>query len=153
MPELRAITLPNNVTYNFVDGEARAHLVSHYTIGCVWNGDEAHGAIEGSADYGEIVNCLYNGGLPILFIESPTGEFIPGYPCMNDSAGIYQFVAFTTDGYILYTDFQGEQTETQCYVYKSRISIPDYGTVGQVLTKTASGYAWQSLPVYDGSVS
>lgn len=153
MPDLRAITLPNNVTYNLVDGDARAHLVSQYSMGCSWQGDDAQGEIVGSANYGEILNCLHNGGLPILYIESPTGEFIPGYPCMSDSAGIYQFVAFATDGYILYTAFEGDQTETQSYVYKSRISIPDYGTVGQVLTKTASGYAWQSLPVYDGGVS
>lgn len=32
-------------------------------------------------------------------------------------------------------------------------AVPSGGTAGQVLTKTASGYAWQSLPVYNGGVT
>ena len=32
-------------------------------------------------------------------------------------------------------------------------AVPSGGTTGQVLTKTSSGYSWQSLPVYDGGVS
>lgn len=31
--------------------------------------------------------------------------------------------------------------------------VPSSGQAGDVLTKTASGYEWQSLPVYDGSVT
>ena len=31
--------------------------------------------------------------------------------------------------------------------------VPETGSVGQVLTKTAYGSTWESLPIYDGSVS
>lgn len=130
------------------------------TSNLVWDASRTSADYESDFGYGEIVEIVNKGLIPILRLETVMGyplwlyltdhdpdheEFIFNTPATFDENG--KCVVYNT-----FIDNGG--AIPKCTVRKYEILIvPSSGTTGQVLTKTANGYAWQSLPTYNGSVS
>jgi hypothetical protein len=130
------------------------------TSNLVWDASRTSADYESDFGYPEIVEFINNGLIPILRLET-----VMGYPLwlyLTDHDPDHEEIIFNTPAtfdengkcVVYNTSIDNGGPTPQCTVYKDEIlMVPSSGTTGQVLTKTANGYAWQSLPTYNGSVS
>ena len=151
MPDISSITLPDNNTYTFKDSVAREAAQDALDRGGViyiypdiqWNGVFADGTVR-EYPYSEILNYIDNNILCVLCIPDPSDDSIFLYPSHDDTADLYFASAIETD----YTYYKADIDDSGniSIVKEEFLSVPPFGNVGDVLTKTSSGYAWQSLP-------
>ena len=133
----------------------KVHFVNATDIS--WSQDGSSAQSLSDTTRAQILSWLTNGEFVVLSITTSTSDPIWLYPDNDDSGDIY-FCSLTTangaSAHYYEADISDGSTESHCDIARITMNIvPSGGTTGQVLTKTASGYAWQSLPTYNGGVS
>lgn len=126
MPDLASITLPNNVTYNFKDEEARTASKKVFTASATWQGTEAQCEFDDGGSYSEIVAILEDGGFPVIRLEQSSGEYVECYPSGYDADGNLQFfgIILGNTPKVVYTDLGGGETQFFVYVYEPNDELP-----------------------------
>lgn len=128
MPDLASITLPNNVTYNFKDEEARTASKKVFTASAVWQGDGAQCEFDDGGSYSEIMAILEDGGFPVIRLEQSSGEYVECYPSGYDDNGDLRFFGIIIDSNnalkFVYTEFDGNDTQFLSYMYAPNDEIP-----------------------------
>lgn len=156
MPDLASITLPNNVTYNFKDEEARTASKKVFTATAVWQGDEAQCELD-IGSYGEIVSILEDGGFPVIRLEQSSGEYVECYPSGYDGNSNLQFFGIITGSTpkVVYTEFDGNETQFYAWAYQPNDDLPpnsaSINSSGLITFKhgTLPLFTLQ-LPIYNG---
>lgn len=123
----------------------QVHLVGMDSI--TWATDtSATGEV--SETRAQILSWLNSGDLVFLNVGD-SSDPIWLFPQYDDTEDIY-FGSVVVFGQYYEAWFHDSST-TRITVKLVEISqVPSGGSVGQVLTKTANGYTWQNLPVYNG---
>lgn len=125
----------------------QVHLVGMDSI--LWDADVTTATGEVSETRAQILSWLHSGDLVFLNIGDYSDP-IWLFPHSDDTSDIY-FSSVMYGGEYYKASFSDGYTTTQITVNIVKIAqVPSGGSVGQVLTKTANGYAWQNLPVYNG---
>ena len=159
MPDLASITLPNNVTYNFKDEEARTTSKKVFTATAAWQGDEAQCELD-DGSYSEIVAILEDGGFPVIRLEQSSGEYVECYPSGYDGNSILQFFGIITGNTpkVVYTDFDGGGSQFWAYIYEPNDELPpnsaSINSSGLITFKHGIITLFTlQLPIYNGGVS
>ena len=160
MPDLASITLPNNVTYNFKDEEARAASKKVFTASATWQGDEAQCELDDGGSYSEIVAILEDGGFPVIRLEQSSGEYVECYPSGYDGDSILQFfgIIIGSTPKVVYTEFDGNETQFYAWAYEPNDELPpnsaSINSSGLITFKhDIINLFTLQLPIYNGGVS
>ena len=125
----------------------QVHLVGMDSI--TWDAMVTSAVGEVSETRAQILSWLHSGDLVFLNVGD-SSDPIWLFPHSDDTSDIY-FSSVMYDGEYYKASFSDGSTATQITVVLVKIAqVPSGGSTGQVLTKTANGYAWQNLPVYNG---
>lgn len=128
----------------------KVHLVGLDSIQWDLSHTTAIGEVSGTRD--QVRSWLLSGDMAFLNIGD-NGDPIWLLPQSDDTGDIY-FSSVIYDRSYYQANFTDGSTETQISITLCTIrEVPSGGTTGQVLTKTANGFAWQNLPVYNGGFS
>ena len=154
MANINKVTLPDGTSYDIEDTTARGNGgVRVIEPEIIWNAAGTVGESYIDLSPSEIYDLLDSNVLVILKMMNDASESVYLYPHWNDTADFY-FVSSIYDGIYYDVCIEAGSVTAECTFYKREVSfVPSGGTTGQVLTKTSSGCAWQSLPVYNGGVS
>lgn len=162
MPDLASITLPNNVTYNFKDEEARTASKKVFTASATWQGNGAQCEFDDGGSYSEIMAILEDGGFPVIRLEQSSGEYVECYPSGYDANGNLQFFGFIVGDplKVAYTEFDGYGDGTQFYasVDDNICALPptsaSINSSGLITFKNGIITLFTlQLPIYNGGVS
>lgn len=130
----------------------KVHFVNATDIS--WSQDGSSAQSLSDTTRAQILSWLTNGEFVVLAITTSTSDPMWLYPDNDDSGDIYFRSLTTANGasaHYYEADISDGNTESHCDISRITMNlVPSGGTTGQVLTKTASGYAWQNLPVYNG---
>lgn len=166
MPDLSSITLPDNVTYTFKDKLARDRIflkIIVVNLEMVWsNSDEEYGYAPIPYEADDLNDRIGAGNYIILRFVSNNATILL-YPVDYwpvDDTFMFRSLPYKSYGSqdtIEYWEgalYEDDMIKVAIQKKTYKIFKPsNSGSTGQILTKTASGYSWQSLPLYDGSVT
>lgn len=141
-------TITPEIAKSLIAGSSgnKVHLVGMDSI--TWDAGVTSAIGEVSETRAQILSWLNSGDLVFLNVGD-SGDPIWLFPHSDDTSDIY-FSSVMYDWEYYKASFSDGYTTTQITVNLVKIAqVPSGGSVGQVLTKTANGYAWQNLPVYN----
>ena len=132
------------------NGNVNVGVTELVSLNVTWSG--TNGTFTLPYSYSQIYQKISSGILVAFKINDEVGDIKILYPQSDDSASYY-FHSIPDSATNKYYKITIDDGFTSGSVDKiSLLMVPSGGSTGQVLTKTASGYAWQSLPIYDGGV-